>query len=101
MPNTREKLIELLVNCEDIVRSWDGTYGEAADHLIANDVTVQKWISVKDRLPTEEDASERGWVLAYSNDNRHIIADYKSVILFSHLISHWKVLTSPQPPKGE
>ena len=46
MPNTREKLIELLLRM-----NINDTVGEMADHLIAHGVTVQEWISVKDRLP--------------------------------------------------
>ena len=70
MPNTREKLIELLMQAKI---GW--TKAELADHLIANGVTLQnrddhwateaaykngyedgkpKWISVKDRLPDLE-----------------------------------------------
>lgn len=58
----REKLIELL--CEAHSKSAeescfnDATYaqqlGMEADHLIANGVTVQKWIPVTERLPEED-----------------------------------------------
>ena len=48
MPKTREKLIELL---DIIIRPGQKTLGEIADHLIANGVTVQKWIPVTERLP--------------------------------------------------
>ena len=58
MPNTREKLIELL-------KSAYGTSFNAphlreheleplADHLIANGVTVQRWIPVTERLPESQ-----------------------------------------------
>ena len=51
--DVREKLVELLDNA--IIDS-DDNYGfpnteQVADHLISDGVTVQKWISVKDRLP--------------------------------------------------
>ena len=51
--DVREKLVELLDNA--IIDSNDN-YGfpntaKVADHLIAHGVTVQEWISVKDRLP--------------------------------------------------
>ena len=51
--DVKEKLVELLVNA--IIDS-DDNYGfpntkQVAEHLIANGVTVQEWISVKDRLP--------------------------------------------------
>ena len=50
----REKLIELLngvLTTEDVTSSK-----EVADHLIANGVTVQKWIPVTERLPEERDS---------------------------------------------
>ena len=49
--DVREKLVELLdTNCGYV----DEVAAEVlADHLIANGVTVQEWISVDDRLPDE------------------------------------------------
>lgn len=47
--NDREKLIELLDNF-GVYDDWY-TNGEIADHLIANGVTVQRWIPVTERLP--------------------------------------------------
>ena len=44
----REKLIDLLTG-HSIDTQQDVEY--VADHLIANGVTVQEWISVEDRLP--------------------------------------------------
>ena len=46
--DVREKLVELL---DIIIQPGQRTLGDIADHLIANGVTVQEWISVKDRLP--------------------------------------------------
>ena len=51
--DVREKLVELL---DIIIQPGQKTLGDIADHLIANGVTVQEWISVKDRLP-EKDGS--------------------------------------------
>ena len=46
--DVREKLVELI----ESARYWgSGTSEEIADYLIDNGVTVQEWISVKDRLP--------------------------------------------------
>ena len=46
--DVREKLVELI----ESARYWgSGTSEEIADHLIDSGVTVQEWISVKDRLP--------------------------------------------------
>ena len=50
----REKLVELL---DDMQRSGTGYFGSAienkkiADYLIRHGVTVQDWVSVKDRMP--------------------------------------------------
>ena len=44
--DVREKLVHLL---KDIMPLF--TFEEQVDHLIANGVTGQEWISVKDRLP--------------------------------------------------
>ena len=49
MPNTREKLIELIQSAVGgCAEYWAMVI---ADHLIDSGVTVQEWISVKDRLP--------------------------------------------------
>ena len=112
-----EKLVERLDNA--IIDS-DDNYGfpnttQVADHLIAHGVTVQEWISVKDRLP---DNKEHDWVLAQvveDNGYMHIpkVMEYRQLRndwfeetygwlsehngLFS--VTHWMPL--PQPPKGE
>ena len=46
--DVREKLVELL---DIIIQPGQKTLGDIADHLISNGVTVQEWVSVKDRLP--------------------------------------------------
>ena len=55
---TKEKIVELL---DIIIQPGQKTLGDIADYLISNGVTVQEWISVKDRLP---DNKEHDWVLA-------------------------------------
>lgn len=60
----REKLVELLQDENNPVWRWfpnNATMAQLADYLINNGVTVQEWISVKDRLP---DNKEYDWVLA-------------------------------------
>lgn len=61
MPNTREKLIELVRAAnnatnkaidEDRVEDLEDAWKFLADHLIANGVTVQKWIPASE--PPEE-----------------------------------------------
>lgn len=54
--DVREKLVELLRNSPhlDTVKGYKGndcTFEQGADWLIARGVTVQEWISVKNRLP--------------------------------------------------
>ena len=58
--DVREKLVELLLQEDDVCESSDckycgvkGSCGyyRTADRLIANGVTVQEWIPVNDRLP--------------------------------------------------
>ena len=52
--DVREKLIEILrkpIFPHELVDPTEAV----ADYLLANGVTVQEWISVKDRLPEEDD----------------------------------------------
>ena len=58
--DVREKLIEILrkpIFPHELVDPTEAV----ADYLLDNGVTVQEWISVKDRLP---DNKEHDWVLA-------------------------------------
>ena len=113
MPNTREKekLIELLDEASGKIKELCGGLndhngnGVRADHLIANGVTVQKWIPVAERLP--EDNSH---VLAYlriGEEGRIYPASYAKGMWWDCIFStpttktttHWMPL--PEPPKGE
>jgi hypothetical protein len=55
MMTDREKLVELINEGVEIYTDgWQKQFGAAeavADHMIANGVTVQEWISVKDDKP--------------------------------------------------
>ena len=94
--DVREKLVEVLKKC-----GVCNTYAvvQLANALADNGVTVQEWISVKDRFPEE---------------NTTVIASTDNGIVFQCLyvydgwdlwegnevnITHWQPL--PQPPKGE
>lgn len=95
MPNTRENLIELLKSGG--VRDFPFN-AALADHLIANCVAVQQWISITERLPG---ANEK--VLICSLIGNQYVAQH----LRGHFYvdgcnigaSHWMPL--PQPPKGD
>ena len=109
MPNTREKLIDLIYEAEGLVNNNLPTVEMVADHLIANGVTVNEWISVKDRLPEKDKlvlcvgkkggmflgeihpflvGGERNEVYCYVPNSRQ-----------GRYATHWMPL--PQPPKGE
>ena len=119
--NVREKLVELLsekcmetckqrkgyvCSVEECKRSKEKCCGFYADHLIANGVTVQEWISVNDRLP-----EVRVPVLTYGikgavgigfTQPTSVTADGKVYFYARYgdsLPTHWMPI--PQPPKGE
>ena len=109
----REKLVEIIQNSVGgCARHWAEVI---ADGLIAHGVTVQEWISVKDRLP---DNKEYDWVLAQvveDNGFMHIptVMEYRqskndwfeetygwiSEHNGAFTVTHWMPL--PEPPKGE
>ena len=132
----REKLIELIDECSIPVRGAEGhlmahysVRGDEAeylaDHLIANDVTVQRWIPVTERLPEEHDSifakffgTERwinGMFRTTSNDviacveyedgtrdirtMRTIDGKWNFKGMGGKKTTHWMPL--PEPPKGE
>ena len=90
------------------------------DHLIANGVTVQDWISIKDKLPEEcphpyEDMTKAvliytpvdgyshiGWYAGKDYRGRDVwktLSAMRSYQTCTKKVSHWCRL--PQPPKGE
>ena len=127
--DVREKLVELLKEIVAIQECGFGdprpTYETVASYLISNGVTVQEWISVKDRLPEEDDSihfycdgrMRRTTVLAYTEygriipKNRLIVKPTGNEYLDTQVtdgwewargteeVTHWMPL--PQPPKGE
>ena len=116
----REKLVELLephmsgLSCElTSCRSCNAR--NIADHLIANSVTVQDWVPVKDGLPERPpdrvDEQGRSW---FTPNTDCIVYDGKSVFAANYCfqnkcfwyadtlhplknITHWMPL--PKPPK--
>ena len=100
--DVREKLVELLDDFP-VQTEWHDNE-ELADHLIANNITLQEWISVNDRLPQNfvsvlgymTDAGEFPPVReCYTVGNAFFFPALGDV----HPVSHWCEL--PQPPKGE
>ena len=114
--DVREKLVELLKTnacpapfmCDPACRYYG--YGDCfpdryADHLISNGVTVQEWISVKDRLPEEKVDCIVHYKHAYCDND-----DYWAIGMCfydgekfrfdpAYKVTHWMPI--PQPPKGE
>ena len=100
--DVREKLVELI----ESARYWgSNTSEEIADSLIAHGVTVQEWISVKDRLPEHGDV-----VLCFMKFGEHRILQWDNVSSWwlgygqgddwqKADVTHWAKM--PQQPKGE
>ena len=106
--DVREKLVELLQDENNPVWRWfpnNATMAQLADYLINSGVTVQEWVSVKDRLP-----EERGMYIVTANDGH---AQRVSFVQWQNknrmwnltgarsywIVTHWQPM--PQPPKGE
>lgn len=107
--DVKEKLVELVKRA---ITDWK--HGDVskmiADHLIANGITVQEWISVDDRLPEEGE-----YVLCVLKGFNYggkiqvckfVPADkFKDKPYFEHFrngfpsVTHWMPL--PEPPEGE
>ena len=123
--DVREKLVELLTEfygCDPMYYGVDAL--AVAQHLIANGVTVQEWVSVKDRLPDEHESlfarykgtdkwrnamfttiSDRVIVCEeYENGNR-IVKTANTVdgvwkvkgVFYSCRVTHW--MPFPKPPE--
>jgi hypothetical protein len=110
MPDrVKEKLVELIRKAKAAMKKENPSCDLEreyfiAESLIANGVTVQEWIPVKERLP--EDWKER--VLVKINDANNIIGHpdmdtdrYMGEIWvrWGHNVTHWMPL--PPPPKGD
>lgn len=91
----REKLIEIVREIRRTTTAWH-TAEDIADKLIANGVTIQRWIPVTERLPDWRD----GKVLVstkygFSICERTVNGRWKGQ--HANWITHWMPL--PEPPK--
>ena len=99
--DVREKLVELLRD----VQYLGGLEEKIADHLIANGVTVQEWVSVEDRLPEkgEEvlvfDTRENWTGFAWLRPDETWTALGFDFPFDLGEVTHWMPL--PEPPKGD
>ena len=123
--DVREKLVELLKEVVVIQQRGFGdprpTYETAARYLISNGVTVQEWISVKDKLP-EIVSIHKGYRSTVKESIRVLCVcvqkSGKTMVKEGYCewyndypeprwtipgtideVTHWQYL--PQPPKGE
>ena len=94
----RDKLVKLIKK-----NPYANTPYSLADHLIANGVTVQEWISVKDRLPENDQK-----VLCFNYNGEYKVLRWNYIDwmwnsgiewLKEDYVLYWMPL--PQPPKGE
>lgn len=82
-------------------------WGEIADYLVANGVTVQEWVPVTERLPEEDDLvlcigarggmflGTRPWLYGDETSAYFSVPNSRR----SRYATHWMPL--PQPPKGD
>lgn len=95
----REKLIALLKSNQSVLQAA-GTSATAtlrlADHLIANGVTVQRWVPVTERLPTYGQE-----VIVYGGNYLKACITAMRFWDEAHVnwygVTHWMPL--PEPPK--
>ena len=123
--DVREKLVELIGSTEygngSLVGNnfQKGFIEKIASNLIAHGVTVQEWISVKDRLPRKEEYTAKAedgteyyvrLLIAYKTD----IVEYEigyydgykwmtemPIRLIKDVVAWMPFPNMPQPPKGE
>ena len=100
--DVRGKLVEIIQNSVGgCARHWAEVI---ADGLIAHGVTVQEWISVKDRLPESGEQAlcftKRGkfWVAVWDDVGDHLWSDGE-IWCSNGYVTQWMPL--PPAPKGE
>ena len=105
MNNLKEKLVELIDEAPVRLKENGRLDLEViADYLIANGVTIQRWISVEERLPEDSDevnlCTRSGIVgIGYYDKYRKNWVQYYAGGALCVDVTHWMPL--PKPPKGE
>ena len=115
MMDIREKLVDLIIDAKR-TDPETGSFAEyLADHLIANGVTVQEWISASEPPKKitnkvivlckngymgyghyEDYKGERTW---YNLESGKPFTDWDLEDCESYEVTHW--MPMPNPPKGE
>ena len=123
--NVREKLVELFYEADKACNNKPCTTCKYQnkkffckihfyiDHFIANGVTVQEWISVKDRLPEKDGHYLCNYHFGeYPKMTFTQVLDYYATDIVPHFqhtlgdgsmkVTHWMEIPKlPQPPKGD
>ena len=102
MRDVREKLVELIHNAR-MNAVWHNAKNPSeyiTDMLIANGVTIHRWIPVTERLPDDDIPSAR--YLCYANGYVRILKYWRMYKSFEYggkpiKVTHWMPL--PEPPK--
>lgn len=100
-PDDRDPFGEYCDSCR-YADSADCSNERLADHLLANGVTVQGWIPVKDRLPEDGQSvltCKNGICDIQIYEKRRNGWLCKGWFWSMATVTHWMPL--PQPPKGE
>ena len=121
--DVREKLTHILTSDPEMLKNLNVStirLYRLVDKFISNGVTVQEWIPVKERTPTEADGTV--WVcladvFPYNEKEPYVDAKHDRRITEAHysqfskrwyeegavfpdgVVTHW--MEKPQPPKGE
>lgn len=101
----REKLIELFEECDNRCHTtscdeceYFGWHRECnrmmeIDHLIANGVTIQKWIPVSERLPDE---TKDEYVLVVCDYYGKVKVETRKMWHIDACVTHWMPLPSTE-----
>ena len=104
MPHMKEKLVEMLKDTRANAAWHLWGYEESVDHLIANGVTIQRWIPVTERLPDlhttvlvydQESKRDLFW---YDENGFNVVDEYGCTYPVK-TVTHWMPL--PEAPKGQ